>query len=172
MDYKNLENGMNEETITMTAFIPTLPDENSKYIYRLSRTVRLLSILDLVFGIFMFIFGPIGMYIFVRLLCSLAGYYGSKNYDYCLTTIYLTFLIIGTVVELGLIYIYQELYQDHKITENILLVGICYQLLFFILKAYICRFVCIFASKISNLNLDLKSDLIKYDSQPVEIIYW
>ena len=55
MDYSNLETGTNnEETITMTAFIPTLPDENAKLIYRLSRTVRLLSVLDLIFGVFMF----------------------------------------------------------------------------------------------------------------------
>ena len=178
-DYSQLEEGHegnnktnNEETITMTAFIPTLPDENSKYIYRLSRTVRLLSILDLLFGMFMFLFGSIGMYIVIRLLCSLAGYYGAKNYDYCLTTIYLTFLILGTIAEIGFIYIYDELYHDGQIDQNVLFVGILYQVLLFLLKVYICRFVCIFTSKISNLNLELKNNLVKHDSQPVEIVYW
>ena len=177
MDYTNLESNQKninniEETITMTAFIPTLPNENAKYIYRLSRTVRLFAVLDFIFGIFMFFFGPIGMYIIVRLFCSFSGYYGAKRYDYCLTNLYLIFLVLGTIAELGFIYIYEQLYHDNKITQNVLLVGIGYQILFFILKIYICRFVCIFSSKMFNLDKCLKNDLIKYDNQPVEIIYW
>ena len=163
---------MNEETITITAFIPKLSSDTNRKIYQLSRTVRLLSMIDLFFGLFMFIFGNIGGYILMRLLCSISGYYGAKNYDYCLSNIYLSFLIVGTFAELVFIYYYRAEYNEGKIQKNILIIGICYQLLFFILKAYITRFVCIFTSNIARLSIKTKDELKAYDTQPVEIVYW
>jgi hypothetical protein len=156
----------------MSAFLPTLPNDECYYIYRLSKTVRLLSILDFTFGLLMFFFGYIGFYIIFRLLCAISGYYGAKQYDYCLTSLYLVFLILGTIGELVIIYIYQRLHTDGKINNNTLIFGIIYQCLFFFLKAYITRFVYIFTKKVKKLGHSTKLDLVAYDNQPVQIIYW
>lgn len=157
--------------INASAFIPNISEEN-KYIFRLSKTVRMLAILDFFFGIFMFLFGYIGFYIPIRLVFSICGYYGSKNYNYSLTFIYAIYLFFGTITELLLIFLYQNLYLEDKIGREILIIGSIYQFILFMLKAYITRFVCIFISKINKLTEISKSDLLIYESQPVKIIYW
>ena len=55
MDYHMPEMTNNEHTISMTAFIPTLSEEN-RLVYRLSRTIRLLSFIDVFFWSFYVIF--------------------------------------------------------------------------------------------------------------------
>ena len=170
MDYtSNPTNG--EHTITMTAFIPTIPDEY-KMGYRLSRTIRLLSVIDVVFGLFMLFFGNMGLYILIRILCSLCGYYGAKGYNYCLSSIYLTFLVFTTIAEILIIYVYQQQYQEGLITKDMLMLGATYQVLFFLLKLYIVRFSCKFLYFIKSLTHNSKTELIVYDTQPVEIVYW
>ena len=63
-----ISNNSRDSVINMTAFLPTLPNEDCYYLYRLSKTVRLLSIIDFTFGLLMFFFGYIGFYIVFRLL--------------------------------------------------------------------------------------------------------
>ena len=175
MDYNNLNtpgyptNG--EHTISMTAFIPTLRDE-FKFGYRLSRTIRLLTFLDVFLGLFMLFFGNAGLLIFVRIICSLCGYYGSKSYNYCLTSIYSSFIMFSTIGEVLLVFLYNREYKDGNITQDTLMIGILYQFIYFMLKIYILRFVCKFMSFIKELTDHGKSELTLYDSQPVEIVYW
>ena len=95
---------MNEHTISMTAFIPTLLDEN-KLIYRLSRTIRLLSVFDAFLGLFMFFFGNIGLIMLIRIICSISGYYGAKYYKHGMSCVYMAFITLSTVGELGIILI-------------------------------------------------------------------
>ena len=166
MDYTN-----QEHTITMTAFIPTLRPEN-QLTYRLSRTIRLLSFFDIFMGLFMFFYGNIGLLIFIRILYSIIGYYGAKHYNQCLSTFYTSFLALTTIGELTLVYYYQQLYHQGLINEAMLTVGISYSILFFLVKLYILRFVCQFVRLLKYLSGDDKTELILYDSQPVEIVYW
>ena len=166
MDYTN-----NEHTISMTAFIPTLRHEN-RLTYQLSRTIRLLSVMDVLLGLFMFFFGNVGLFMLIRILCSISGYYGAKHYNYCLSTIYTSFLTLITIGELALIYYYQEEYHDGLITRDMLKVGIVYGSVFFLIKLYILRFVCKFVSSVKNLSESSKTELTLYDCQPVEIVYW
>ena len=126
---------MDENTVNITAILPTLHNDESIYIYRLSKTVRFLSIIDFFFGFFMLFYGQVGFYIIYRLLCSLCGYYGSKQYDFSLSSIYLVFLFFGAVLELLLIYIYKKLYNQHKIDYNTLYFGVIYQLILFFFKS-------------------------------------
>lgn len=165
MDYNN------EHTISMTAFIPSLSEDN-KPAYRLSRTIRLLSFLDVFLGIFMLFFGNVGFVILVRLLCSISGYYGAKHYNKCLSLIYLGFIVLTTIGELFLMFVYRQEYNDGNITRDMLMVGTLYQFIFFFLKVYILRFISKFISLIRNLSVAAKTELMLYDSQPVEIVYW
>lgn len=96
MDYHN------EHTISMTAFIPTLSEEN-RLVYRLSRTIRLLSFIDVFFGLFMLFFGNVGLLILIRVLCSISGYYGAKHYSHGLSCIYTAFITLSTIGEVLLI---------------------------------------------------------------------
>lgn len=161
-----------DTVINMTAYLPSLPNDDCYYLYRLSKTVRLLSIIDFTFGLLMFFFGYIGFYIVFRLLCSLSGYYGAKRYDSLLSSVYLVFLIMGTLGEVFILYVYTYLFKEGKINSNALIFGIIYQCVFFLLKAYLTRFVAIFIERIKKINNDQKLDLLAYDHQPVQIIYW
>jgi hypothetical protein len=175
MDYNNQFNTNNltnnEHTITMTAFLPTLSD-NNKLIYRLSRTIRLLSFFDVILGLISLVFGNAGYIILVRLLCSISGYYGAKYYKYGLSFIYLIFITFTTIGEILLVFLYNNQYEQGLINENIVFIGILYQFIFFMLKLYILRFVCNFVSMIKQLSEMSKTELLIYETQPVEIIYW
>jgi hypothetical protein len=159
-------------TINMTAFLPTLDDPELTYIYRLAKTVKILTLFDLFLGFLMIIYGYVGFYIIFRIVSAISGFYGAKHFDSCLSSFYLTFLIIGTIVELLLIYVYQKMYLDDKISKNAFIFGVIYQSLFFFLKAYITRFVYIFNQKINKLTQDKKQSLINYNNKSIEIIYW
>ena len=175
MDYNKMEANTQkneDDVVNITAFIPKLTDENHLKIYRLSRTVRLLSILDCVLTLFICFYGNIGYYFLIRLLCSTSGYFGAKKYNYHLSLIYLTFLVLGTIGELLIIYLFKDLEEEGVITHQQMVVGILYQLIIFLLRVYLTRFVCIFNSLIYSLEKTVKNQLINYDSQPVQIIYW
>lgn len=142
------------------------------YIHQLSNTVRWLSIIDLLLGIFMFFYGYIGIYILVRLICSLSGYYGAAKYKYHFTSIYLGFLVVCAIIELVFIYWYYKLYRDKKITQELLIGGIIYEILFSLLKLYIIRFVCIFNSLTYNLTNYQRKELIHFNDNVIKVIWW
>ena len=171
MDYHMSNPTNNEHTISMTAFIPNLSEEN-RLTYRLSRTIRLLSFIDVFFGLFMLFFGNVCLLILIRVLCSISGYYGAKQYSHYLSSIYTSFITLSTIGEVLLIYIYDQQYQKGEITKDMLQIGILYQIIFFLLKAYILRFICKFLSALRSLSVSAKTELILYDKQPVEIVYW
>lgn len=170
----NLTNDIenNLTPVTITAYIPKLPNENCLFIYRLSKTVRLLAILDLLFGFLMIFFGRLGYYILYRLVSSISGYLGAKKYDLCLSSFYLVFLSLGVILELLIIFVLNKLYIDKEINKDTLIFGVIYQIIFFTLKLYITRFVCKFVNKIQTIGDICRKQLIDYDSQPVQIVYW
>ena len=67
---------------------------------------------------------------------------------------------------------YNNEYRNGIIDRDMLLVCILYQFIFFILKIYILRFVAKFLNFIKELPPAHKTQLMLYDNQPVEIIYW
>ena len=158
-NYQDLENNISKSS-------------NLLYLHQLSNTVRSLACLDLILGIFMFFYGYIGVYIVIRLLCSLSGYYGSLYYSSFYTFIYLIFLILCTITEGVFIYYYINLYHDKQISYDLLVGGIIYQIFFVFLKIYITRFVCIFNSYIYDLTELDKKELIEFNGKAVKIIIW
>ena len=172
----NKEFMMNEQThIGVTALLPRL-DQNLMYIFRLSNTVRLLAGIDIFFGFFTLFFSSysyITPYIFIRILCGINGYYGAKSYNYRMSIAYSIYLALGALAELVYIYVfYYEFDVNKTITEGQLISGIILQVLLFMLKAYITRFVCKFTSSIKNISYENKKSLISYESSPVEYIFW
>ena len=176
-DYSRIEEqptSVNKEnTVSLTAFIPDLSSGKLKYVYRLSKTMRLLSIFDMVLGWFILLFGNemIGL-VAIRLVCGLSGYYGARDYNYCLSLIYLLFLFMGTLCELGLIILLRDFYIKGEIKQNVFYIASFYQIMFFFLKAYLTRFSCIFMSRISDLSKRERGELLEFNKKTIEVVYW
>ena len=83
----------------------------------------------------MLFFGNVGLLILIRVLCSISGYYGAKHYSHGLSCIYTAFITLSTIGEVLLIYVYDQQYQDGKITKDMLQIGILYQAIFFPFKS-------------------------------------
>ena len=77
-------------------------------------------------------------------------FYGAKQYYYCLSFIYFVFMILGTIAELTIVYIYYLGYKNHQLDSDLFIVAVIYQSLFFILRLYITRFISIFTNKLKN----------------------
>ena len=174
-NYRDIEQGYvntNNDTISVQVMIPTLNSEHLLKIYNLSQTVKLLAMIDFVFGLFMLLFGYIGLYIIIRLVLSLLGYSGAKYYHTLSVNLYLGFICFGTLLEMFLIYIYTKLYYDNSITENMYIGSVIYQSLLILLKIYICRIVCIFHNQLYYLKPSEKQDLILYDKRSIKYVIW
>ena len=161
-----VESTDDSQIIRVAAYIATLGSDQLRYTYRLSKTVRILAIIDLAFSLFTLLFGQFGLYLIIKFICAINGYLGAKYYNTISSIIYFIYLAFGSIAELMCI----SLLDHHNNTQYI--VGIFVQILLFILKAYIARFVYIFYKHISDITDKNIDELINYENTPVKLIYW
>lgn len=80
--------------------------------YSYSKTVKCLSMIDIIFSCIYAIYNP---YFFVPIIIALTGYYGANKYQTCPILIYFIYNFIGNIARIGYsIYLYSIINNDQR----------------------------------------------------------
>lgn len=134
---------------------------------QLSKTIRTLAIIDIVFTLFYLFYDT---YLLIPLLLAWTGYLGAKNYSLCHSRVYLVYNIINCFLRLGLsiwffIYVRQ---QNQIIYYNPTLLQLIFSSIFFLVSIYIIRFIYIFCNRIKKHT---ESELLRLRTGDFNVTY-
>ena len=139
--------------------------DNMLECYGLSKTIKLLAIIDIFFSFFYLFYNP---YLIIPLLFNFIGYKGAKDFDYNKIQCYLIFLILYNLLRISSWCFY--IYNNENYNEIFL--GTFFVLLCFFIEVWIIRVVyrlkqCLY--QLSNVQLDIIKHLkINYGKR----VYW
>ena len=124
---------------------PVNLDNNLEIIYQLGNTIKLLTLIDLFFSIFMLFSGY--KYSIIGGLLILMGYFGATNYNSCLTIGYMLYIIVEIIFRIWII-----------VTNPDIWIIILYSL-FVVIEIWIFRLVYKFYQFVKNLSTEQKIQL-------------
>lgn len=149
----------NEEVIVTVNAIPinsVLQTPSSKIIriYNISKTIKILALIDIFFNIF---YSFYHFFYIIPLVMSIFGYYGAQKFNKVYIIIYCIYIIIFNLIKSILLFIY-----FNTSILDIILSSLC-----FIIGLFICKLLISFYNFINNLSneeLNLLNNLknIKY----------
>uniref|UniRef100_A0A6C0J5Q4 Uncharacterized protein n=1 Tax=viral metagenome TaxID=1070528 RepID=A0A6C0J5Q4_9ZZZZ len=147
-------------------------ENNDKIVkcYRLSKTVRMFSMIDIFFGCF---YAFYSFFYLLPLLIALYGYHSAKSYHSSGVLTYSIYQILNNIMRLTLCsYYYIKIKKNNNIddysNENL---GLCFVILSNLLGLYIARFSYKLYKSIKSLSDEEHTNLILLN-YPIRIIYW
>ena len=147
--------------------------ENMINAYRYSKSVKLFSIIDFIFGIFYFVSYSSYYFVFTCLV-SIMGYYGAKDFNSCYSKTYLTWNVFCLMAQTALTIFYINNNYSNMITDNSLGIYIVIGLISFLVKFWVTKIIYAFNNHLSKLS-QLEISTIKHiENSPrvVGIYYW
>lgn len=142
-DENNVTINDNEVIVTVNA-IPINSTEQTPstkliHIYNMSKTIKLLALIDICFNIFYSFFH---FFYIIPLIMSIFGYYGAQKFNKVYIIIYGIYIIIFNLIKSILLFIY-----FNTSIFDIILSFIC-----FIIGLFICKLLISFYKLINNLS--------------------
>ena len=141
--------------------------------YRYSKSVKIFSIIDFIFGVFYFVSYSSYYFIFTSLV-SIMGYYGAKDFNSCYSKTYLVWNMFCLMAQTALsIFFINDNYSQMK-TDNTLGIYIVIGLLSFMIKFWVTKIIYAFNHHLGKLNQNEISTIKNIENSPrvVGIYYW
>tara|TARA_B100001142_G_scaffold328439_1_gene388548 strand:- start:2403 stop:2960 length:558 start_codon:yes stop_codon:yes gene_type:complete len=153
---------------TVTARVITMPMPNDLTeemfrIYNLSKTTRVLAMIDIFFAL---IYSLYNFYFFIAFCVAFSGYYGAKKYDSCSLLVYGSYLFLNNLIRIITIGFMIQYYSNHEDQDtNNVSFSIVFATIICLLNLYIAKFVCVFWNKVKQLSQEDRVNLILMEQQ-------
>jgi len=152
------------------SILPVFDTESLYVAYRYSKTIKILSLIDIVFNC-LYLFAS---YIYlVPLFFAWTGYYGAKKFKSSYTLVYLIYNIISTIGRISFsvyqyYYIYHNNLQEYYQIANF---ELFFSIFYFFFSMYIVKMINQFYRLITSFTPD-ELNKLRFSEFRVEYIYW
>lgn len=150
--------------------LPLFDTEKLYIAYRYSKTIKILSLIDIIFNcLYLFV-----NYIYlIPLLLAWTGYYGAKKFKSSYTLVYLIYNVICTIGRISFsayqfYYIYHNNLEEYYQTANF---ELFFSIFYFLFSIYIIRIIIQFYKLLTSFTQE-ELNKLRYCQFNVTYIFW